>query len=72
MNIQTLKLELVKKILDINSPEILNSIHSALTQGDKDFWLDLTDDQKKEIAIGRRQVEKGETIDWDSLRERIS
>lgn len=71
MDIQALKIELVKQILASESKELLDNIHSALKIEEKDFWNELTDDQKEEVEIGRRQVSNGETEDWENVRERL-
>lgn len=72
MDIRALKIELVKQILESESKELLDKIHSALKREEKDFWNELTADQKEEVEIGRRQVRNGETEDWESVRERLS
>ena len=71
MDIQALKIELVKQILESESKELLDQIYSTLKREEKDFWIELTDDQKEEVEIGRRQVSNGETEDWETLRERL-
>ena len=72
MDIQALKIELVKQILESESMELLHHIYSTLKREEKDFWLELTDDQKMEVEIGRRQVQNGETEDWENVFERLS
>lgn len=72
MDIRALKIELVKQIIESESKELLDKIYSALKREEKDFWNELTDDQKEEVEIGRRQVRNGETEDWESVRERLS
>jgi len=72
MDIQALKIELVKQILESESKELLDKIYATLKREEKDFWLELSDDQKKEVEMGRRQVKNGETEDWESVLERLS
>jgi len=72
MDIKALKIELVKQILESESKELLDKIYAALKREEKDFWMDLSDDQKKEVEIGRRQVKNGETEDWESVLARLS
>lgn len=71
MDIQTLKIELVKQILDSESIELLDKLYSTLKREDSDFWNELSADQKDEVEIGRRQVRNGETEDWEILRDRL-
>lgn len=39
---------------------------------DKDFWAELTDAQKKEVELGLKQIQQGQTEDWDDFRKRVS
>lgn len=70
MDIQSLKIALVKQILESESKELLDKIYASFKKEEKDFWLGLTDEQKEEVEIGRRQVQNGDTEDWDSVLER--
>lgn len=72
MDIQALKLELVKQIIASESKELLDKMYATIKGDEKDFWLEMTEDQKEEVEIGRRQAQNGETEDWDSVLERLS
>ncbi|NQV52841.1 MAG: hypothetical protein HQ500_06640 [Flavobacteriales bacterium] len=72
MDIQALKLELVKQILESESKELLDKVYYTFKREEKDFWLEMTDDQKQEVEIGRRQVKNGETEEWETVLERLS
>lgn len=72
MNIQSLKIELVKRILELESEEVLSSLFQTLKKEDKDFWLELSEEQKEEVEIGLRQIENGETEDFDDFLKRVS
>lgn len=63
MGIPDLKARLVRKILETNDKEVLNEIFRLLDSGNKDFYKNLTDDQKAEIELGLRQIKNGENID---------
>jgi len=66
MNIQAEKLELVRKILDTDNPNILSSIKQIFTSSKKvDFWDSLPQSQKEEILKGIEEVENGETVDYE-------
>ena len=54
------------------SPERLFSQYKVTDEERTDFWLDLSDDQKAEIEISRKQVKNGETEDWGSIIKRVS
>lgn len=72
MDIQTLKIELTRLILKTESTDVLKKLLTDLKKEKSDFWLDLTDDQKAEIEISRKQVQNGETEDWESIVKRVS
>ncbi len=72
MDIQALKAELVKQILATESKELLDRMWNLLKREEKDFWLELTDAQKREIEIGLKQIENGQTEDWDDLMKRMA
>jgi len=54
------------------STERLFSQYKVTDEERTDFWLDLSDDQKAEIEISRKQVKNGETEDWGSIIKRVS
>jgi hypothetical protein len=67
MDLQALKLELVRQILDLDSKDVLTKLFQTLKKENKDFWLDFSESQKAEIELGLKQIEKGETIEWDEF-----
>lgn len=68
MNIQEEKLEIMKRILETENPEILHSIKKLLKRERKaDFWEALPENQKDEILKGIEEIDKGETIDYEDL-----
>ena len=71
MDIQALKIEIVKQILDIESKDLLKRLLTTLKSEEKDFWLELTEEQKEEIVISRQQVKEGCTEDWESVYKRL-
>lgn len=72
MNIQALKLELVKKIIETESQELLDNIFKAIKKDQPDFLLELTDQEKTEIEMSRLQIQNGESESWKSVYERLS
>lgn len=68
MNIQAEKLELMKMILDTDSPSILNSIKKILSrESKKDFWDTLPQSQREEILKGIEEIENGEIVDYNDF-----
>ena len=72
MDIQLLKIELAKRILEIDSADVIQKLYRVLGKEDKGFWLGLTDVQKKEIELGLRQISDGETEEWSTFIKRVS
>ncbi|KQB38137.1 hypothetical protein B6A10_03435 [Flavobacterium sp. L1I52] len=67
MDIQLEKLELIKLLAETNDESIIRSIKSIFNKKQKDFWNDLTEEQKFEIEEGERQIEHGEFILFEDL-----
>lgn len=69
---ESLKSELIKKIISISDEDILKRIASILESEKTDFWNELTENQKKEVEIGLVQAENGETVSWDNFLKKVS
>ena len=68
MNIQAEKLEIMKMILETDNPSILESIKRLFTNKPSgDFWTDLPQEQKDEILIGLKEIENGDTVNYDEF-----
>ena len=67
MNIQLEKLELIKLLAETNDESIITSIKNIFNSKKKDWWDDLTDEQKHEIEEGERQIERGEFVDFEEF-----
>ena len=68
MNIQAEKLHIMMMILETENPEILHSIKKLFAKQKKaDFWNTMSKDQQEEIELGINEIEKGETVDYESL-----
>ena len=65
MDIQTTKIELVKEILDIDTPELLKKVVNLLKKEKRDFWDDLTPYQQEEINKADLEILNEETTDYD-------
>lgn len=64
MNVETEKIELIKLILEIEDPRILNSIRKILAKfTQEDFWQTLSQAQQYEILKGIEEIESRETED---------
>lgn len=68
MNIQAEKIEIVKMILETDNEFLLKSVRSIIEHEQKtDFWNALSSDQKEDIELGLKEIEKGETVDYEEL-----
>lgn len=67
MDIQLEKLELIKLLADTEDPAILKSIRKIFKKEQKDWWDDLTVEQKEEIEEGERQIERGEFVLYEDM-----
>ena len=68
MNIQAEKLEILKMILETNNPSILESIKKLFTKDtSKDFWDTLQQEQKEDILLGIKDIDNGDTIDYEEF-----
>jgi len=71
MNIQAEKIEIMKMILETNSPSILKSVKNIFRESTKtDFWETITQEQKDDIFQGIEDVEKGEVVDYKDFMKR--
>lgn len=62
-----LKSILVHRISEINDVRFLEAIKTILDEKAEDSALELTDDQKKEIAESKKEILQGLFIDEDEL-----
>ncbi|WP_269223993.1 hypothetical protein [Flavobacterium sp. IMCC34518] len=67
MDIQFEKSELMKKLEETNDLSIIEAIKKIFQSEKKDFWEELTPEQKFEIEEGNRQIERGEFVDFEEF-----
>ncbi|MBF4473332.1 MULTISPECIES: hypothetical protein [Flavobacterium] len=67
MDIQFEKSELMKKLEETNDISIIKAIKKIFKSEKKDFWEELTQEQKDEIEEGERQIERGEFVDFEEF-----
>ena len=71
MNIQEEKIEIMKLILETNSPSILESIKGLFNRNKTaDFWETLPNDQKDDIMQGINEIENGEVVDFEDFMKK--
>lgn len=70
MDIQFEKTQLMKKLEETNDISIIEAIKNVFKSEKKDFWEELTQQQKDEIEEGDRQIERGEFVDFEEFIQR--
>jgi len=70
MDIQLEKLELIKMLAETEDPAIIMSIRKIFKKEKKDWWDELTQQQKEEIELGIKQIERGEVVSYESILDR--
>ena len=59
MNIPLEKLELIKMLLETNDESVIASIKNVFTSKKKDWWEELSEEQRFEIEESEREIERG-------------
>lgn len=59
MDIQTEKLQLVKRLLDTDDESVLQEVKTVFDNHEKDFWKELPDNVKQGIERSRQQAAAG-------------
>tara|TARA_R110002051_G_scaffold89242_1_gene157365 strand:- start:543 stop:764 length:222 start_codon:yes stop_codon:yes gene_type:complete len=67
MDIQTSKIQLVKEILDIDTPELIEKVVNLLKKEKRDFWNDLSHNQQEEINKADLEILNEETFDYETF-----
>ncbi len=73
MDIQAEKIELTKLLLNTESPQIIEDIKKVFAKylSKKDFWDEMTLEQKEIINQSEKQVNKGESYSYEQLKEKL-
>lgn len=68
MDVQAVKIELMKLLLETNNPSILESIKNILKK-DKasDFWDELSLEQQQEIEKADAEINLGNVSDYEAF-----
>ena len=71
MDIQLEKLELIKKLAETNDFAVIESIRKIFQKEKKDWWEDLSDEQKADIEQGERDIENGDFVTSEEFFEML-
>ena len=72
MDIQTSKIELVKLILSIENPSVIEKIKNLLKSETTDFAETLTEYEKEEIEMAIQLLNQGHKTSFDDILKRVS
>ena len=67
MDIQLEKLELIKQLAETENPSIIKDIKKIFQREKKDWWDELSMEQKEAIEEGERQIENGEFVTFEEM-----
>lgn len=67
MDIQLEKKEIIEQLLQTNDESIIASIKHLLTKEKKDFWEELSPEEKEGIEEGIEDFKNGNTTSWDDF-----
>ena len=66
MDIQAKKPDLIRWLIQLNDERLLRKIE-ALQAEDKDFWNELSEDQRQEIKKGILELDAGQKHDYEQV-----
>lgn len=67
MDIQLEKIELIKLLKETENPSVIMAIKEIFKKEKKDWWNELSEEQKGEIELGEKQIEKGEFVTFEEM-----
>ncbi|KAF2339851.1 MULTISPECIES: hypothetical protein [Flavobacterium] len=70
MDIQLEKREAMEMLKETNDPTLIMAIAKLLRKNKKDWWDDLTDQQKEDIAQSELEFERGEFTSYEDVMKK--
>lgn len=70
MDIELEKREALDMLKETNDPEIILAVAKLLRKNKKDWWDDLTDQQKEDIAQSELEFERGEFKNFEEVMKK--
>lgn len=70
MDIQLEKLELIKMLADTDDQSIIASVKKIFSSNKKDFWEELSQEQRDEIEESDRQIDRGEFVLFEDVMKK--
>lgn len=69
MDIQLEKLELIKLLAETENPSIIKDIKKIFHREKKDWWEELSDDQKAAIEEGLDDIKNGRVVSYEEMKK---
>ncbi|MEG0848766.1 hypothetical protein ACHRVK_03465 [Flavobacterium plurextorum] len=70
MDIQLEKREAMEMLKETDDPSIIKAVAKLLRKNKKDWWDDLTDQQKEDIAQSELEFERGEFTSYEDVMKK--
>ncbi|WP_427871821.1 hypothetical protein [Flavobacterium sp. MMS24-S5] len=70
MDIQLEKREAMEMLKKTDDPSIIMAVAKLLRKNKKDWWNDLTDQQKEDIAQSELEFERGEFTSYEDVMKK--
>jgi hypothetical protein len=70
MDIQLEKLEAMNMLKETNDPSIIMAVAKLLRKEKKDWWDDLTEAQKEDVAQSELEFERGEFTSFEDVMKK--
>ena len=69
MDIQLEKIEIMKLLLETENPLIIASIKKVFQKEQKDFYHELSDEEKQGIDEGLEDIKNGRVVSYDDMKK---
>jgi hypothetical protein len=72
MDIQATKIELMRMILGIENPSVIERISALIKNETSDFWDELTPEQQKDLENAIKELDAGKGMEWNEFKKSIA
>jgi len=72
MDIQATKIELMRMILGIENPSVIERISALIKNETSDFWDELTPEQQKNLENAIKELDAGKGMEWNEFKKSIA
>ncbi len=67
MNIQAVKIELMRMIINTENPSVLEKIMRIIQNEKQDFWDNLSKEEQNDIIAGIAELDNGDTYSYKTV-----